>query len=456
MRLIKLVPPLAAAAALLALTTAGASARPAAHGHAAKPPANSSGNCHLTIEAPTVITAGEPLTVFGTLECSNASSVGVPVTVYARAGHRGHKFGPTTLTGSTTTAAGGAYTFTPAAPTTNTTFYAIAAGVRSSSKFVRVSPQVSLEGPPGQQLLTGDSRKRPTNAVRFTGKVNPFEPGQVVALQRENSTGNEEWRRIDGGVVNGKGEYTINHVFRVPGDANIRVVAHPSRFNAAGASAPLSYVISQRQNPALTINASTDPISYGQPVTITGVVAGAAAKLTLTLLASTHGGAFAPVAKGETESGGSYKFTQSPLQNTAYRVTDAATKSAELFEGVKYVLGAAPSATSVRVGQPLTVAGKITPGHLGQVVYLERQNASKIGFHVVDEGIVTAVSGSEGSFTIVHAFFGPGSAVVRVAVPGNPENQGVASTPFNLEVTPAPPGSLRSFAPSKLPGNGEL
>jgi hypothetical protein len=455
MRLIKLVPALAAAAALLALATTGASARPAAHGHASARP---SGKCHLSIEAPTVMTAGEPLTVFGTLTCASASSAGVPVTVYTRAAHPGHKSALTVLTGNATTTAGGAYSITPAPPTTNTVFYAIAAGVRSRSRVVKVSPQVSLEGPSGSQLLTGggSSRTRATNAVRFTGTVNPFEPGEVVALQRENSTGNEEWRRIDLGVVNAKGEYTITHVFGIAGDANLRVVAHPSRFNAPGASAPLSYVISQRQNPRLTINASSDPISYGQPVTITGILAGGAAKQPLTLLARTRGGAFAPVAKGETESGGAYKFTQTPLQSTAYRVQNTATSSAALFEGVKYVLGATPNASSVRAGQPLTVAGKVTPGHLGQVVYLERQNASKIGFHVVEEGIVTAVSGNEGSFTIVHAFFGPGAGVLRVAVPGNPENQGVASTPFNLEVTPAPPGSLGPFSPAKLPGNGEL
>jgi hypothetical protein len=448
MRLIKLVPALAAAAALLALAGPGASARPA----------NRGGNCHLSIEAPALITAGEPVTVFGNLTCGNTSSSGVPVTIYSRPARAGaRRFGATTFTGTTSTAAGGAYAFTPPAPTINTILYAIAAGVRSPSKLVKVAPQVSMEGPPGTQLFTGGGKKnRGLNQVKFSGKVNPFEPGELVALQRESSTANEEWHRIDLGVVNAKGEYTITHTFAAPGDANLRVVAHPGRFNTPGASAPLSYVINQRQNPALTINASADPISYGQSVTISGVVAGAAAKQPLTLLARHNGGPLTPIAKGETESGGSYKFTQMPLQNTAYRVSSSTVSSAVLFEGVKYVLSAAPTTTTVRAGQPVTVTGKVTPGHIGQVVHLLRQNASKIGFHVVDEGVVTGVSGNEGTFTINHAFFGPGPAVLRVGIPGNPELQGVGSALFNVEVTPAPPGTLRPEVAPKLPGVGQL
>jgi hypothetical protein len=458
MRLIKLLPALAATAALLALASAGASARPAGHRQAGNTSANKGGNCHLSIEAPALITAGEPVTVFGNLTCATTSSTGVPVTVYTRPARAGaRRFGAATFTGSTTTTTGGAYASTPPAPTVTTLVYAIAAGVRSPSKLVKVAPQVSMEGPAGTQLFTGGGKRtRALNQVKFTGKVNPFEPGELVALQRESSTANEEWHRIDLGAVNGKGEYTITHTFAAPGDANLRVVAHPGRFNTPGASAPLSYVISQRQNPLLTINASADPISYGQSVTISGVVAGAAAKQPLTLFARNNGGPLTPIATGETESGGAYKFTQAPLLNTAYRVSSSTAKSAVLFEGVKYVLTAAPTTTSVKAGQPLTVTGKVTPGHIGQVVHLLRQNASKIGFHVVDEGVVTGVSGNEGTFTITHAFFGPGAAVLRVGIPGNAELQGVGSALFNVEVTPAPAGTLRPEVAPKLPGVGQL
>jgi hypothetical protein len=139
-------------------------------------------------------------------------------------------------------------------------------------------------------------------------------------------------------------------------------------------------------------------------------------------------------------------------------VTSATAKSAVLFEGVKYLISAVPTTSTVQVGQPLTVTGKVTPGHVGQVVYLERQNASKIGFHVVEVGTVTAVNPTtkEGTFSIMHAFAGSGPAALRVVAAGDPENQGVASSLFNVEVTPLPPGTLRPLRPSKLPGDGQL
>ncbi len=457
MRSIKLFPALAAAAGLLALAPAGASARAAGHRHANPLPANASKKC-VSIEVPTVITAGESVSVTVKVACPpNPAASGVPVTIYAHRA-RPRKTGSTTIAGTPTTSSGVASVNTK--PEENTFYYAVANGIHSPQKLVKVSPAVTFEGPTVSQLSTGSASPHGSaaNKVEFKGKVSPFQRGQIVVLQRENSTNNEEWRRIDLGTVNGEGKYTITHTFGLPGDANLRVVAGPTTSNAPGASSSLSYVISQRQNPHLEIHGSPDPIIYGQSVTISGVVAGAAAKQPLTLLARTHGGPFTPVAKGETESGGTYKFTQSPVQNTAYMVTSATAKSAVLFEGVKYLISAAPGASTVQVGQPLTVTGKVTPGHVGQVVYLERQNASKIGFHVVEVGTVSAVNPTtkEGTFTITHAFVGAGPAALRVVAAGDPQNQGVASSLFNVEVMPLPPGTLRPLRPSKLPGEGQL
>lgn len=455
MRSIKLIPALAAMATLVALAPAGA----AAQKHAARLHASPSSGCHLTIETPkSVITAGEPVSVSGALTCPTAASAsGVAVTVYERPTHTGtHKANPITIAGAPTTETGGAYVFGPVTLTSNTAFYAIAGTARSAHKVVKVSPQVSLKGPAGSQLFTGggNARTRALNNAEFKGTVSPYEPGEIVALQRENATANEEWRRVALGVVNGKGEYTITHTFGAPGDANLRAVARPKHFNAPGASSPLAYVISQVQNPKLTINASPDPITAGQAggVTLSGVVAGAAAKQPLTLSARTHGGKFAPVAKGETESGGSYKFTQAPLQNTAYQVSSATTKSAVLFEGVKYALTVLPTASTAPAGQQLSVQGTASPISAGHAVYLERQNASKIGYHVVEVGTVA----KDGTYSITHAFIGPGPATLRVAIPGDPQNQGVATPSFEVNVTPAPAGSLRPVAPSKLPGDGQL
>ena len=131
----------------------------------------------------------------------------------------------------------------------------------SSVATIRVSAQVTLNGPPdGSQLYTG-----PRNPVVFSGTVTPQDAGARVLLQRQNAQTGNSWRRIDEGTVQMDGSYSIRHVFKVPGDANVRAVVRSQRRNLASASNVLSYEISQTENPALTIVATPDPIDFGQP-----------------------------------------------------------------------------------------------------------------------------------------------------------------------------------------------
>jgi hypothetical protein len=210
-------------------------------------------------------------------------------------------------------------------------------------------------------------------------------------------------------------------------------------------------VISQPQNPALTISASADPISFGQSVTLSGVAAGAGGK-PVSLLARTPGAAFAPVATGTTAAGGQYSFTVMPLRNTAYQVTVGATKSAVLFEGVKYVLTATPAATTVQAGQPVIFSGTVSPLHAGHVIYIERQTLSGLSYHVVEVGTVSAA----GTYSVSHAFLSPGVMKLRVKIPGDPENQGVSSTPVEVTITPAPAASLRPLRHERQVSDGQL
>jgi hypothetical protein len=462
MRSIKLIPALAAAASLLALAPAQSYARPRAHKHTAHRlhhrHAAVTRACRLTLEAPTVITAGEKAEVFGSLVCPGpaASAALTEVTILQRPARRGRR---ATTFAAKATVEGGAFKF-ETSPTANTTYVAVATGVRSARKTIKVAPAVTLAQPPeGTQFLTGrgavvgvgHARSRIANQVIFKGTVNPFYSGETVALQRENATANEEWRRIALGTVNGKGEYAIPHVFSVPGDANLRIVAHPRGINATGASTAVSYVISQPQNPNLTIKASADPISSGQTVTLSGVAANAGGK-PVTLFARPRGGKFAPVATGTTQPNGEYSFTQAPLHNTAYQVTVGTAKSAVLFEGVKYVLTATPSATSVQAGTPVAFSGNVSPILAGHPVYLERQHASGVNFHVAEVGTVSAA----GTYSISHAFLGAGVAKLRVKIPGDPENQGVASPLTSVTITPSPARLLRPLAPVRQPSEGQL
>jgi hypothetical protein len=450
---------LAATLTIAALTTAlapaGALARHGRHlgskSHA--------GKCRLSIHAePRLIAAGETTSVFGALKCRRSGNVeGQQVMLYEHTAGTG---GFTALA-TTSTEADGSYQLAPPAFDTNAVFYVSSGNAHSGRRTVRVAVQVTPTSQPadGAQLFTGAgpskgvAHTRADNRVTFAGKVEPVDAGARVSLQRESATANEEWRLIARGVVDQHGEYSITHTFGAPGDVNIRIVVHPrSQINAAAATTPVSYEISRAQNPHLTIKASADPISYGESFTIAGVLANGA-KQQVTLLAHARGTRFAPVATAMTDESGAYTFTQSPSSNTFYRVASGKTHSAVLFEGVRYALGPpASSASSVQIGQPLTVSGTVTPVRAGHVVYLERRLPSKLGYHVIAVGKVTAT----GTYSITRAFFGGSTqAVLRVKIPGDPENEGVASPPFTVALTPAPASSLKPLAPGRLPSEGQ-
>src|SRR5437764_15429145 len=129
MRSLKLIPALAAAASLLALAPAQSYARPRAHKHAAHRlhhrHAAVTGACRLTLEAPTVITAGEKAEVFGKLVCPGPAATQLTeVTILQRPARRGRR--PTTFSAKAVVE-GTAFKF-EASPTANTTYVAVAAG----------------------------------------------------------------------------------------------------------------------------------------------------------------------------------------------------------------------------------------------------------------------------------------------------------------------------------------
>ena len=420
MRSIKPVAALATAAVSLALAAAGASA--AKH-------ASPNGRCNVNLNvAPRQITTGDSVVAFGRLRCRGRSPLGAATVTLLQHASGTPGF---SVVQTTTTDARGFYEFTPAGVAVNSVFYVRSHGAASGRRTVKVAAQVTLAGPPeGTQLFTGASNK-----VTFTGTVSPADAGARVVLQRQNAATGNEWRRIDLGRVSPAGSYSITHTFVVPGDANIRAFVRSQRRNSPSPSNVLTYEISQAQNPGLTIEASADPISYGQSVTISGAVVGAP-KVPVTLLARTrrqHG--FAPVAEVMTDPSGNYAFpAQSPVDSTLYEVKGAGKLSAVLYEGVKDVLTAQVSQSAVQAGQALTFSGTVAPDHTGHVIYLERQNASGMGFHVVQVGTVSAGS----VYSIVHTVYDPGTKVFRVKIPGGPENEGAASPAFTIVVTPAP------------------
>ena len=118
-------------------------------------------------------------------------------------------------------------------------------------------------------------------------------------------------------------------------------------------------------------------------------------------------------------------------------MTSADQASAVLYEGVKDVLSAQVSATTVAAGQAVTFTGTVSPDHTGHTIYLERQGAGG-DFHVIAVGQVGAGS----VYSIGRSLYDPGTKVLRVFVPGGPENQGTPSQPFAVTVTPTAASAL--------------
>jgi hypothetical protein len=453
MRSIKLVPALAAAATLLMAVLGGTAA-------AGKRPSHDkgrhlgAGGCQVNINVtPHRFTAGDPVVIFGGLVCQGGASVANQTVALFQHLPTGRGYSQVQ---SATTDAGGFYEFSSVgAVNTESAWFVRSDGAKSLAVQVGVAAQVTLQGPPDRaQLLTGAANK-----VTFTGTVNPTDAGSAVVLQRQDAAAGNVWHRIDAiGQVGPEGGFSIVHTFPHPGAANVRVVVtnrgHVNPHNIPSPSNVLSYEISQAQIPGLTIQASADPISAGQSVTISGTAAPGAGKQ-VTLLARIGTQKFVQVAKATTDGGGKYTFpAQSPTAGTLYMVKRAGKASAQLYEGVSDALTAQVSQTTIQAGQPLTFAGTVAPDHSGHALYLERQNASGTGFHVVQ----LAAVGSGSSYSIVHTVYDAGTDVFRVAIPGGPENEGAASAPFSIEVTPAPADALMPEAPgnSSLPVGGQF
>jgi hypothetical protein len=423
------------------------------------------GRCRIgMVVAPRRITVGEPVTIFGRLVCRRrVRAAGQVVQLFQHIpGTAGFSY-----VQSATTDAQGYYQFQNAdgVVETNRIWHVQSRGAEGPDRGVRVAAQVTLNGPPeGTQILTGVA-----NRVTFTGTVTPADIGARVVLQRQNALTGNEWHRIDSGVVEAGGGYSITHTFIVPGDANLRVLVRSQGRNIASPSEVLSYEISQAQNPALTINASADPIDYGQSVTISGVLAGETG--TVALEARTvHQHGWAQVAQVETTSTGAYTFPpQTPVNSTYYQVKSSGAppcppgaacpallminRSAVLYEGVRYVLSAQVSATTILEGQTLTFTGSVapTPSRPGHVIYLERENTSTHEFHVVQVSTLTP----ESTFSIPYQVYSTGTDVFRVHIPGGPDNGSAASQPFTVQVNPAPATTLTPEAPSNSSGPAE-
>ena len=345
------------------------------------------------------------------------------------------------MLGVATTETDGSYKISSPALETNTTFR-VRVGNRGARTVVKVAPVITLSGPsPAAVLSTVGARPLGRSArVPFSGSVNPGDTGGRVSLQVAYAASGEQWRTVSFGSVGADGSYSVTHRFRTAGQASVRVLVHIRGRNIVAASETLTYEVALAQNPKLTISSSADPVTYGQPATISGVAAEAAEE-PVTLLVRTHG-SFAPVATTTTDASGNYSFLETPTQSTYYRVSVRAIHSTVLYEGVKRALTPDPLPSTAQAGTPVTFTGVLTPADEGQTAYVERENACGVGFHIVASATIGA-----GGYSITHIFANAGSYTMRIRVPGDPALQATTSAPFSFEVTPAAAAVLTPEAP---------
>ncbi len=398
--------------------------------------ANDAARCRVTLEAASPrIVAGQSTKLLGELSCpSGVSAVARALTIQSRQLGAGGAPAAWSAAGVATSATDGSFELATVAPVTST-LYRVREGAHGAHAVVKVAPLVTLTPPstavqPSKSGRTSVVRSRTT----FGGNVTPAQPGVLASLQVLYTAAGDSWHTVALGRVGADGSFAIAHRFKTPGPASVRVIVHSRKGNLPGVSEPLSFEAPQAQNPQLTIDSSADPVAFGAGITISGVAAGPAGQA-ITLLTHTSGGSFAPVASTTTGNGGTYSFSEAPLENTYYEVTGAGTSSATLFEGVKQAITLASPPSSLQVGQPLTLVGTIAPAHASQPVYLERQLPSSPNFHPIASG---ATDSSGTNYSVSDALGGVGTYVLRVRVAADAGHESSVSAPFTVTVTPAP------------------
>ena len=220
-------------------------------------------NRGLTIDAvPNPIDAGDGVFIYGQL---NATPVGgQTIVLYHHLAGSGLGY---TKVGRTTTDSHGFYEFTRAEGVvmTNRSWFVREPGIHqihSRTVFERVSALVSLAAST-TTAVTGQP-------VTFTGSVTPNHAFERVVLQEQGADGN--WRDLKSGRLDAGSNYSITYRWRFAGDHTVRVL-FPSDFrNIAGSANPVTVAVQQKQVPGFTISSSDQLISYGQSVTISGVL----------------------------------------------------------------------------------------------------------------------------------------------------------------------------------------
>jgi hypothetical protein len=380
----------------------------------------------LTIAStPNDIVAGTGVLIYGQLKGSDVADQTI---------HLYHRIAPAanfTIISTTKTDQDGFYEFTRAdgVVITNRDWFAEGPSATHSKTIrERVSSTLTLNESTGA-TTTGTK-------VLFSGTVYPAHTGQEVLIQEQDSTFGSGWKTIAEGRTNAASSFTIAKAVRDAGDYTLRAYLPADARNIAGSSDSTTLEVQQTQNPSFTINSSNPAVITGSPVTISGTeyLKGSSTvpdpAQTVSLYAKSVNGSFKEVSSTTTGADGSYSFSETPSNNSVYKVLGSDAKSANLYEAVTDTVSLTAGGSSTTVGSALSFTGTVSPDHTGHSIYLQIQTA-RGGWQDVDATQV----GSGSNYAFSYRFGEPGTYTVRTRIFGGPENVGAGSTPVTITVS---------------------
>src|SRR6185437_2858797 len=228
------------------------------------------------------------------------------------------------------------------------------------------------------------------------------------------------------------GSFAFERAFHASGPLVLRAFVHRHAHRLAAVSETLEYEVALAQNPALTISLDPQSVAFGESVTIAGTLAGPAGS-TVTLAARSAGGTYSPVATTTTTEGGGYTFTQAPARGTEYRVSSGSQRSAAVRVQVSFALTATPSASTVVLGEGVTISGAVAPASPGAHVFLQRLAPGGASYDTL--GFATVLPDS--TFLIEVPAAPAGTATYRVRIARAPGLAGAVSEPVAVTTAPA-------------------
>jgi hypothetical protein len=172
---------------------------------------------------------------------------------------------------------------------------------------------------------------------------------------------------------------------------------------------------------ALSIASSPDPSTAGRKVVISGgltsnPVSGAQVVLWRELAGQSS---FHQFAQTTTDPAGQYEFTMkrgSVNADQQWYVTANGLTSPTLQQKVSALVGLAAASHTAAAGQPVALAGHVTPSHAGQVVLIEQ---SRGGSWAV---IARPRLSHSSAYTLSHKFMHAGTVKLRAVLPADARN----------------------------------